>query len=63
MVVAAVAVVFDAAAWPRMQVTAVCELSAVENEKARVSDVEYNRLRFGIIRILDEFKGHDVVAL
>lgn len=46
-----------------MQVTAVCELAAIDDKKAPVGDIEDNCIRFGVIRVLDELEGHDVVAL
>jgi hypothetical protein len=46
-----------------VQITAVGELAAIDDKKALVGDVEDNRLCFGVIRVLDELEGHDVVAL
>lgn len=43
--------------------TAVGELATVDDKKAPVADVENNRLRFCVIRVLDELEGHDIVAL
>jgi hypothetical protein len=63
VVVAAVVVAGDEAARPRVQITAVGELATVDDKKAPVGDVEDNRFCFGVIRVLDELKGHDVVAL
>ena len=50
-------------AWSRMQVATVGELSTIDDKKALVGDVEDNSFCFGIIRVLDELKSHDVVAL
>ena len=63
VVIAAVAVLGDEAAGPRIQVATVGELTAVTHQQAAISDVEYDLLGLGVIRILDELKGHDVVAL
>lgn len=46
-----------------MQITAVGELATIDDKKALVSDVEDNGIRSGVIRILDKFEGHDVIAL
>mgnify|MGYP007007176910 CR=1 FL=1 len=46
-----------------MQATAVGELATIDDKKAPVGDIEDNGLRLGVIRILDELEGHDVVAL
>lgn len=63
VVVTTVVVADDEATRPRVQITAVGERTAVDYKQATVSNVEDYRLSFGIIRILDEFKDHDVVAL
>src|SRR5689334_13134722 len=64
VVVAAVLVVSgDEGARPRVQVAAIGELTAIADHKARISDVENNFVSLCVVRVLDKFKGHDVIAL
>ncbi|HCF1504394.1 TPA: hypothetical protein NIB30_004212 [Pseudomonas aeruginosa] len=46
-----------------VQAATVGELTAIEYNEPLVGDVKNHRLRFGVVRILNEFKGHDVIAL
>ena len=46
-----------------MQVTAVGELAAIEDNKTQIGNVKNHRLRFRIVRVLNELEGHDVIAL
>ena len=63
VVVAAVVAAGDEAARPPVQITAVGELATIDDKKASVSDVEDNGICFGVVRVLDELEGHDVIAL
>ncbi len=63
VIVAAVVVAGDEAARPRVQIAAVGELATIDDKKAPVGDVEDNGFCFGVVRVLNELQGHDVVAL
>ncbi len=63
MVVAAVILALMEDARPSIQITAIGEISTIRYKETFFSNVKDDFFSLGIVRVLNEFKRHYVIAL